>query len=179
MRNEATRERITRVPHDVAVFHMVITTMLGERFSFEQLVDAICLCRFGRRIVIEHGTLDGATLGYCVDLRDCILIMIRRRLGATLDLSTRLHELGHVGLGHLAYVDLTRAEWHREWQINPDLRILVQQKVSCKSEVTAYTPPRECAAETIGTLWLQCITAHAAVIPESAQIMYGYPGSHG
>jgi hypothetical protein len=153
--------------------------MIGDTFSYEQLVEAISICHCNKPIITEYGTLDGATHGYSVELRDCILIVIRKRLGYTLDSFTRLHELGHVGLGHLKYINLTRAQWHKEWKQNPKMRkTILRQQVTCKSERTAYTIPHECSAETIGTLWKTCIDAHASMIPEVARDMYGYQGTN-
>lgn len=170
-----------QLPHDAIAFHQVITALLGESFSYDQLVEAISIWHRNKPIVIEHGTLDGATLGYCVDLRDCILIVIRKRLGFTLDFSTRLHELGHAGLGHLKHVHVTYTQWHQEWKQNPKLRkTILRQQAMCHSDTTAYTTPHECSAETIATLWMKCIDAHTSAIPEAACTMYGYQGTqHG
>ncbi len=110
-----------QLPQDVVRFHAAITQMIGNTFSYEQLVEAISICHCNKAIVVEYGTLDEATHGYSVELRDCILIVIRKRLGYTLDWFTRLHELGHAGLGHLRYVNLTRAQWHKEWKQNPKM----------------------------------------------------------
>ncbi len=162
---------------DLHALHTLITTLLGLTFSYEQLLDTLSTLRGNKRIRVEHGTLPGDTLGYCVDLNDCILVMVRKRLGATLDFSTRLHECGHIGLGHLKSVDMTAAQWLREWNQSPHLRKLLLGHATCKHDPTVYDAPREWAAETIGTMWVECIEAHAAAIPDVANHLYGFRGA--
>ncbi len=165
------------LPRDLEALHTLITTLLGSSFSYDDLLDALSTLRGNKHIRVDYGPLDGGTLGYCVDLRDCILVMIRKRLGETLDMSTRLHECGHIGLGHLTFVDMTAAQWLHEWNHSPTFRKLLVGHVTCKHEPTVYDAPHEWAAETMGTVWLDCIEAHAAAIPEVANHLYGFRGS--
>lgn len=107
--------------------------------------------------------------GYCLALQDMDLICTRPGMDDILTRSVQLHEIAHLLLGHLPTLSqgdatLAYAAFRRQRDLGNAL---------WRSLVDAYEAPHERAAETLGTLLLECILRDEIVVPRLARDLYG------
>jgi hypothetical protein len=156
------------VEHDVQRAFNTVVQALGDTFSFSALINFIELYR-NKPLRIEEDAMPVPMTGYCLALQDMDLICTRPGMDDILTRSVQLHEIAHLLLGHLPTLSqgdatLAYAAFRRQRDLGNAL---------WRSLVDAYEAPHERAAETLGTLLLECILRDEIVVPRLARDLYG------
>lgn len=145
-----------------------VTTVIGDTFSLDALVMFTELWR-RKPLRIEADTMPVAMSGYCVALQDVDLICIREGMDSILSRSVQLHEIAHLLLGHLPPLSSGAAtSSYSVFKQRRDLHTTLN-----RSYVDAYAELHERAAETLGTLLLECILREETAVPRYARNLYG------
>lgn len=142
------------------VFELV-TSMLGQAFTLEQLFTFISATRARPLRFMEHTFRPGVS-GCCLAFEDSDVIVVRPDLSELRDLVTRLHECAHYLLKHIKPLSMP----FDEAQV-----ILNLEKALYRYDMTRE---QDDAAELLAALLMECVLRHDATIPEQVRRVYGY-----